>query len=116
MKNILAATALALCAAAPAFAADQDFKLHNRTGYEIKEVYLSPPKEKSWGNDILGTGTLGDDQSANVSFHSGTTACKWEMKVVFSDGESAEWDAFDLCETNKISLFYKNSQTSAVAE
>ena len=38
----------------------QDFKLVNKTGYEIKEVYVSPTKATDWQEDILGEGVLPD--------------------------------------------------------
>ncbi|MBC7905658.1 MAG: hypothetical protein H7Y60_02790 [Rhodospirillaceae bacterium] len=116
MKKILLAAVSTLCLSSTAFAADQDFTLKNRTGYEINEVYVSTPAAKVWGNDILGEGVLATGASKKIRFKPTTSACNWEIKVVFSDGEKVEWDAFDLCTTHTITLKYENNEASAEAE
>ena len=35
-----------------------NFELHNETGYEITEVYVSPNTTEDWQEDILGQDTL----------------------------------------------------------
>jgi hypothetical protein len=99
-------------------AADQDFKVVNRTGYQIDSVFLSTPNDNDWGADVMGQGSLGDGESANISFTKGTQACKWDMKVVYNDNDSAVWKALDLCQISKVSLFWndKTQVTTAKAE
>ncbi|MGE5475252.1 MAG: hypothetical protein ACM3Q1_01225 [Bacteroidales bacterium] len=116
MKKLLIGTVAALCLSNVAFAADQDFVLKNRTGYEIKEVYVSRPTAKSWGNDILGEGVLPNGSSKTVRFKPTTSSCKWELQVVFSDGEKVEWEAFDLCSLHTITLYYENNEATAESE
>ena len=44
-----------LAASGLASAGNADFTLVNKTGYAIREVYLSPAHKTKWGNDRLGT-------------------------------------------------------------
>jgi hypothetical protein len=91
--------------------AKQDFKLVNSSGYELKELYVSPSKESDWQDDVLGQATLADGEFANVHFHRSATACKWDLKVVYSvDSSSAVWSDIDLCSVEKITIHYRRRQ------
>ena len=57
MKIAVLAVSLAFAGfagAASAQEAKQDFKLVNSTGYELKELYVSPSKAGDWQEDVLG--------------------------------------------------------------
>jgi hypothetical protein len=100
-------------------AADQDFRVVNKTGYQIDSVFLSRPNDNEWGSDVMGQEALADGESANVTFSKGTQACKWDMKVVYHDDDStAVWKALDLCSISKVSLFWnsKSQVTTAKTE
>ncbi|MGE5504077.1 MAG: hypothetical protein ACM31L_06595 [Actinomycetota bacterium] len=119
MKKIAFGLAVAAALAPLAVsAAEQDFTLINRTGYQIDEVYVAKPSSSSWGNDIMGDGVLENGAKKVIHFKPTTTACDWQIAVKFSDGSNVEWDAFDLCTIHTITLKYnKNSgETTAVAE
>ena len=100
----------ALMLAAPATAQDakQDFRLVNRTGYEIKDVYVSPSKSDDWGDEVLGRGNrLADGQGVNLHFNPRTRTCRWDLKVVYSvDDSKAVWSDINLCEVDKITIHY----------
>ena len=119
MKAFFAAAFAAVLAfAVPAMAQDakQDFKLVNKTGYELKALYVSPSKSDDWGDDVLGQDTLSDGQAVNVHFSSKAKTCKWDLKVTYSDDDSnAVWEKIDLCTVEKITIKYdrKNDVTSA---
>lgn len=108
LKSLL--SCVALIAPLAAHAADQDFKVVNKTGYQIDSIYLSTPNDNDWGTDVMGQEALADDESANITFGKRTTACKWDMKVVYHDDDTAVWKALDLCSISKVSLFW-NSKT-----
>lgn len=97
-----------------AWAGDADFTLMNRTGFTIREIYVSPAKRSQWGKDRLGEGTLENAKSRHFKFGE-TAACRQDIKVVFED-ESFEpvWENIDLCEIEKITLRY-NRQSRAVS-
>jgi hypothetical protein len=119
MKKLFAAVVTVVLAfAVPAVAQDakQDFKLVNKTGYELKALYVSPSKSDDWGDDILGQDTLSDGQVVNVHFNPKANTCHWDLKVTYSDDDSnAVWGNVDLCTVEKITIFYdrKNDVTKA---
>lgn len=94
----------------------QNFTLENRTGYKISEVYVSPVKESSWQEDVLGEDELPNEESVNIRFSRSEKSCKWDLKVVYDDDESVEWEDFDLCEISKIRLFYNRKKGESWAE
>jgi hypothetical protein len=119
MRTLLFASAAAFVAVtAPALAqsAKQDFTLVNRTGYELKALFVSPSKADSWGDDILGQDVLEDGKLANIHFSPKAQTCKWDLKVVYTDDDSnAIWQGINLCEVDKITIHYdrKNDVTRA---
>ena len=112
----LAAAAFAVTAPATADAAKQDFTLVNKTGYELKELYVSPSKADDWQDDILGQDVLEDGKAVNIHFNPKAKTCKWDLKVVYTDDDSsAVWQNIDLCSVDKITIHYdrKNDVTRA---
>jgi len=101
-----------------ASANDADFVLKNKTGYQIDEVYVSASKNKNWGKDIMGTGSLGDGEQVKITFPHGNGACIFDLKVKYNDGDESEWSGVDLCKYESISLFWdkKAKTTRAVGE
>lgn len=113
----ISAVALAISAGA-AFAGDADFTLVNRTGYTLREVYVSPSHKNAWGNDRMGKNYLDNGKSRLFRF-SDKSACKQDIKVVFDDDDAEViWEEFDLCELSKITLKYnkKTQEVSADSE
>lgn len=118
LKMLLAAAFL-MPVAAGAFASDADFKLNNKTGYQIDEVYVAPHSSNNWGNDIMGRGALADGEAVNIVFPHGGSACMFDIKVKYHvDSTTAEWGNVNLCQFETISLFWDaNAQVSrAVGE
>jgi hypothetical protein len=101
-----------------AVAGDADFTLVNRTGYDLREVYISPTHKNAWGRDRMGDKVLENGRSRLFVF-SDKSACKQDLKVVFDDdGSEVVWEEFDLCEISKITLKYnrKSGVVSADTE
>ncbi len=120
MRTLLFASLSAAVAAftVPANAEDakQDFTLVNRTGYELKALYVSPSKADNWQEDILGQDVLEDGKAVNIHFSPKVQTCKWDLKVVYTDDDSsAIWQSIDLCTVDKITIHYdrKNDVTRA---
>src|SRR5450631_616012 len=106
LKTLAAATLLTLTAAG-AFANDADFKLKNKTGYQIDEVYVSAHSSGKWGKDLMGSKALADGDVLNVTFPHGGIACQFDIKVKYHDDDStAEWGDINLCQYETISLFW----------
>jgi hypothetical protein len=115
-KHLLLATALASVASSSAIAGDADFTLVNRTGYEIREVYISAAQRNNWGNDRLGDGSLAHSKAKLFKF-SDRASCKQDIMVVFEDDSSkVTWEDVDLCEINKLTLKYNRSTKTVSAD
>ena len=100
------ATAVLLCLAGAANAADQDFSLFNETGYTIDKVFVSMVGKKTWGSDVLGKDQLEDGNKVNIVFKDSNTACHYDLKVVYTDDDTAVWSDLNLCDLSKIHLHY----------
>ncbi|WP_448189219.1 hypothetical protein [Azospirillum sp. sgz301742] len=102
----------------PAFAGQQDFEVVNKTGYPIKHLYVSEGHSESWAEDVLGRDVLNDAESFELAFAKGEKTCKWDMKVVYDDGEAAVWHDLNLCQISKLTLKWNKSTgvTTAIAD
>ena len=115
---MLPAAVAVLLTMSAAHAAQQDFTLHNKTGYQIDEVYVSQSSSRNWGKDIMGRDALEDGNTVDVSFNAPDNACRWDMRVKYNDGDEATWNNLNLCNISKVTLFWdrKNEKTRAVTE
>jgi len=103
----LAIAAITLAEPQIAAANDADFKLVNRTGYQIDEVYISPASSSKWGPDVLGNQAMGDGDVATITFPQRNGICVFDLKVKYhDDGSTAEWSKVDLCQYSAITLYW----------
>jgi hypothetical protein len=112
-KLSLAVCAAVVALAAPAFAeeAKQDFKLLNKTGYDLKSVYLGPAASDQWSPVKVDQPSITDGMTVNIHFTPGAKTCRWDLKVVYSeDGSSAVWHEIDLCTVEKITIRYDSDK------
>lgn len=117
MRRALLIAAFAIASfTSSAMAANADFVLVNKTGYDINEVFISPTNKQNWGNDRLGAYQLTNNDSVTMRFGD-TKNCHQDIKVIFTDDESeVEWDNFNLCEINQIILKYNRKTDEVSAE
>ena len=116
IKHVLVGMVALWCgmAGSAAMAGDADFTLVNQTGYDLREVYISPANRNSWGRDRLGKDTLDNNKSRLFTF-SDNANCVQDLKVVFDDDDSSSiWKGLDLCEINKLTIKY-NRRTDTVS-
>ena len=85
------------------FAGTQDFILVNKTGFDIKSVYVSPSNSDDWQEDVLGRDYLSDGDSVEITF-SGSRTTYWDIRVEDSSGDYLYWKHFNLKEISKITL------------
>lgn len=108
MTSILAKSAAAVAAMflfhGVALAGQQDFTITNETGYALKHIYVSESANEKWDEDILGRDVLEDGEEFELSFDKAEKTCKWDMKVIYDDGESAVWQNLNLCKISKLTL------------
>jgi hypothetical protein len=119
IRHLTASLAAAACLyAIPAVAqqARQDFVLVNRTGYELREVYVSPTKSNEWEEDVLGQDTLEDGKRVTIRFKRATRTCRWDLKVVYSaDDSNAVWRNINLCEVERVTIRYNRNTDTTTA-
>lgn len=96
--------------------AKQNFTLVNNTGYTISEVYVAPSKSDSWEEDILGRDVMPNATTFDIVFSRKEKTCMWDLKVIYDDGESAEWNNFNLCEVSSIAIHYNRKSGETWAE
>lgn len=100
----LAGAALTTAVGGTAKAGVQDFDLVNRSGRTIEQIYVSRVSTNSWENDVLGRFVLLSGYSKHVTFSSDYPGCRFDVKVVFSDGSSlTDWDV-NLCQVGRLSV------------
>ena len=96
---------------------DLDFTLVNKTGFDIKAVYVAPTRQEDWEENML-KGVLENGDSLDITFSPGQNTTKWDVMVVWTDDDSAYWRNYDLSEISKLTLYYDvdTSVASAKAE
>ena len=122
MKNLVkkarltfAVGVITMFVAAHAFAraGKQDFVLHNETGVEIHEVYVSPVTANDWEEDVLGKDTLPNGESVKITFDDRDKHSHWDLKVTDGKGHSIEWHDLNLIEISEVTLHYKDGKAWA---
>jgi len=125
MKNLFKSTRLTLAlgviamfvtANAFARAGKQDFVLHNETGVEIHEVYVSPVTSDDWEEDVLGKDPLPNGDSVKITFDDRDKHAHWDLKVGDGKGNSIEWHDLNLVEISEVTLHYKDGKAWADAK
>jgi len=112
-KVTIAAFAAVIGLAVPALADDakQDFELVNKTGYDLRSIYIGPSSSDHWSPVTVDQPSITDGMTVNVHFNSGTKTCHWDLKVVYSDDDSsAVWQKIDLCTVEKITIHYNRDK------
>ncbi|WP_395611854.1 hypothetical protein [Allosphingosinicella sp.] len=104
-KGFFAAAFLAAAfTASAAWAAAQDFTIHNRTGHVIVTLNVSPTSSNQWGPDILGRDVLANGEDAEVSFDRAEDHCIWDIRVTYDDGTENDERGINLCETTDVTF------------
>jgi hypothetical protein len=119
MKSYGFAIALAAAGfAVPAHASDEVLTIVNRTGYTIAEVYVAPTASDDWEEDVLTDDVLEDGARTNIDMSHSEDTCRWDVRVVYDDGDDAYWRKLDFCEMSRIVLRYnqKSGETWATFE
>lgn len=112
----LGVLAMFITAGALARAGKQDFLLHNSTGVEIRELYVSPTSADEWQEDVLGVDTLPDGESIKVTFEDREKTVHWDLKVTDGKGNSIEWRDLNLIEISEVTLHYKDGKAWATVK
>ncbi|WP_137180270.1 hypothetical protein [Roseomonas sp. AR75] len=98
LRRALPAAFLSLALAAPVAAqtSDPSFRLNNRSGVTINEVYVSSANDNAWGPDRLGQDVLQPGQTLIIRLPQGQ--CINDLRVVFANGQAHERRRVDTCQ------------------
>jgi len=105
-NRISAAVAVAVLVASvvPAAALDRHVNIVNKTGFSIVEFYASSVGQDTWEENILGADEVPPGGNVNVNIDDGTGYCKYDLKVVFSDGDEVVKKAMNVCEVGTFTI------------
>jgi len=67
----------------------------------IRELYASPVTATTWEEDLLGTRTLGPNQSIVANIDNGTPECNYDLKAVRADNSEAVERGVNVCAKSK---------------
>jgi hypothetical protein len=84
--------------------AQQNFTVVNNTGHTVVTLNVSASNTDSWGPDILGRDTLGNGESAQITFPRNTSQCNWDIKATYDDGTNTDMRNVDLCTVATVTL------------
>jgi hypothetical protein len=96
-------TVAAILAAGPALSQDLSFTISNLSSADLVEFYASPVGNDNWEENMLAGAVLAAGQSGQVTISEGGAICNYDLRMVFSDGESVE-DRRNLCETGSYTI------------
>jgi hypothetical protein len=97
---------------------DLDFDLVNRTGYQIKAVLVSPSRQADWSynNDVIKGRRFNDGTMLHITFNHHAHSEHWDLKVVYDNNASKEWDDLNLDRIHKVTLWYDHRTDKTRAE
>jgi hypothetical protein len=106
IRNVFIAAAVAGLigfSAQTAKAGQQDFTIHNQTGFKITKLYVEPESNtKDWGDEILKGETIDNGEEYKVSLEGYGNDCKWAVSI--TDPSGTDWEVRDinLCEVSDL--------------
>ena len=102
---------------------DFDFMVKNSTGHLITELYIDAHDETEWGTDLTGGNDLanGDDvKLVYVPDGDDAEAGKWDMKIVWAEGDNdghdaVVWEDIPLDHAELVDLHYDDESDKTTA-
>ncbi len=76
---------------------DRVFKVSNRTNNNMVEFYWRKSGQEKWGEDLLGTASIGARQTVIIPINDGK--CLYEFRAVFANGQIVEQQK-NVCQNN----------------
>ena len=98
-----------------------DFTIVNKTGYDIKALYIGASGTGDWTKDdeVLKGRAFKNGASYDIKFSPKAKAEKWDIMVDWADGSGKEeWLNLKLTEIEKVTLIYDKEKdvTKAIIE
>jgi len=93
-----------------------DFTFVNNSGLVIKSIYVSPQEANDWQENILTGESIRSRDRVVVRFDPQEQRTFWDLKVVASDGISAEFENLDLRRVSRVTFRLRHGVAIAEAE
>lgn len=93
-------------------AGSQDFTLINKTGIEIKELFISPHQSNEWEKVLPEEQSLPDGEKFEVVFEE-RKETYWDLMIINQDGHKFFWNKINLKEITRIILYYDGKKVWA---
>jgi hypothetical protein len=98
-RAILAAALLAPVLATAAAAEDLRFTIINNSSHALREFYVSPGTQRTWGRDLMPRGyELPAGNRVEVLISDGRDHCEYDIKAVWADGNEFTEMGANLCD------------------
>ncbi|MUL35023.1 hypothetical protein [Gloeocapsopsis dulcis] len=113
LRKVVTVTSLLLPAVftlnvSKALADQRDFRVHNKTSYAIVDLYVSDSLSDSWEKDLVPSGYILSSSNSDLIYFDGRgNSCIYDIKAVFSDGDTAEKYRVNLCQISDFTFFNK---------
>jgi hypothetical protein len=117
LRRLTAPLAVAALLFAPLASAQTplDFTLENRTGYTLKEIYISPSKKDNWGN-VINKSPIKDGADYAMKAKATAKVQKYDLKAVYADGAgSPVWYDLDPTQFSRLTLKWDKEKKKTVA-
>jgi hypothetical protein len=116
MKKIGLIFAILFFFAGAAYATEYKFKVANKTGFEIIDLYFSPATQGDWGEEVLTVDTIPDKDAIEVQFSRKEKAESWDIKVADENGVTYKWNRIKLMNHKTLVLSIKGGQPVAMVQ
>ena len=95
----------------------QDFKIENRTGVTIYDLYVAYAGETDWGEDLLGENVLNDGEDFLINFAGySDSQCSFDVMIGDTEGNYFELFDVDLCSVTTLTFTEDNRVIQEEAE
>lgn len=81
--------------------ANADFRLVNRSGRTIQQLFVSPSSDQNWGADRLGQNVLPSGRAFSVTLPRDGT-CVYDIRVVYDNNTAAEKRRINTCQIQDV--------------
>lgn len=109
--SLIAAIILSLAFSAVTFAASRNVTVQNKTGRDIKAIYISPVAEDDWERCRISDDIIFDGESEVVYFRTQRHVDYWDVRCVYLNGRTEIWYGVDL-EDGDILVLRRNGRFS----
>ena len=79
-------------------------RMINATSYTIQRLYGSNVNVRDWQEDVLGDSVLRPGNSVVVNWDDGSCLCEFDVKAVYSDGDTSIKSGIDVCRLTSFSF------------